>query len=85
MQLDRGSVFQVIEWIVYFVLCGVGIYFIMQGNVLSKYFLKRKDFTQHEEYIFEHPTIVTYLEPSDSTISLVYGKDYNVSFLKGEY
>ena len=81
MQLDRGLVFQIIEWIVYFVLVGVGIYFIMQGNVLSKYFLKRKDFTQHEEYIFEHPTIVTYLEPSDLTISLVYGKDYNVSFL----
>ena len=80
MQLDRGSVFQVIEWIVYFILFGVGIYFIMQGNVLSKYFLKRKDFTQHEEYIYEHPTIVTYLEPSDLTISLVYGKDYNISF-----
>ena len=80
MKLDRGSVFQVIEWIVYFVLCGVGIYFIMQGNVLSKYFLKRKDFTQHEEYIFEHPTIVTYLEPSELTNSLVYGKDYNLSF-----
>ena len=52
-----------------------------QFYLLSKYFLKRKAFTHQEETIFEHPTIVTYLEPSEFTSKMEYGKDYNISFI----
>ena len=71
----------VLNWTIYFFFFGVGIYFIIQGEVLSKYFLKRKAFTHQEETIFEHPTIVTYLEPSEVTSKIEYGKDYNISFI----
>ena len=52
-----------LESIVYFLLLGMGIYFIYDGGLVQKFQLGRTNFALYEEPVSELPTIVTFMKP----------------------
>ena len=67
-----------LEWIVHLFLFGLGIFFIIQGNVVQRFLKKRTDFSQYNEDIVERPTIVTFIDPIPTKMK--YGKDYHIEY-----
>ena len=67
-----------LEWIVHLFLFGLGIFFIIQGNVVQRFLKKRTDFSQYNEDIVERPTIVTFIDPIPTNMK--YGKDYHIEY-----
>ena len=65
----------VIEWLGYIGLLSVGIYFILEAEVLKRYQLGRTNYAQFEESVSERPTIVSIF-----SAPLRYGVDYNISY-----
>ena len=75
--LPRITFLYVVEKLVYHILLGVGIFFIYQGDVITRYWLKRTNFAEFSEPLTELPTIVAYPNPPESTLSLE--KDFDIS------
>ena len=57
----------------------MGCYFIFQGNVIQKYNLKKKAFTEEVEDVSELPTIMTEVVHKEKR-SLTYGDDFSITF-----
>ena len=74
----KATISTAIDWLGYIGLLSVGIYFILEAEVLQRYQLGRTNFAEYEESISERPTIVTYFEPGST--HLKYGVDYNISY-----
>ena len=77
-QNRSATISTAIDWLGYIGLLSVGIYFILEAEVLQRYQLGRTNFAEYEESISERPTIVTYFEPGST--HLKYGVDYNISY-----
>jgi len=69
--------FHFTDKLVYLSLLIVGTFFIYQGDVIPRFWMKRTNFADHSEQITELPTIVTYPNPPDT--ALKFGKDFNIS------
>ena len=67
----------VFEWIVYFCMLGMGIYFIYYGELVQKFQLQKTSFAAYEEPISNLPTIVTFIKPWNKNIT--FGKDFEIS------
>ena len=77
IMLPRVTFIYVTEKVFYYVLLGVGIFFIYQGDVITRYWLKRTNFAEFSEPLAELPTILAYSDPPESSLSLQ--KDFNIS------
>ena len=77
LQIKKEHVPLLLDNFIYFILLAIGIYFIIEGEVVQRYLLGLTDFYQYMEALTEFPTIVTYITdpPSNSRM----GKDFNVS------
>ena len=75
--LPRVTFIYVTEKVFYHVLLGVGIFFIYQGDVITRYWLKRTNFAEFSEPLAELPTILAFSDPPESSLSLQ--KDFNIS------
>ena len=73
--------FHIIGKIQYAVFLVLGVYFIIQGNVIQKFSLKKTSFTEDVEYVSELPTIMTTAIYKE-TRSLTYGNDFSITFGK---
>ena len=77
---QQNKYIQVIEWILYFGLCGLSAFF-MHG-VLEKFFSGKTSFTLSEESIKELPTIILCFSKSDlRNIEYEYGTDFKIKLL----
>ena len=72
--------FKILEWVIYFILTGVAITFIVQGKVLDKYLKERSTFIQIEEPISENPTIISCVKPAIEFDRPVLGTDYGIKY-----
>ena len=81
VMIKREFGFKFIEWIIYFILTGVAITFIVQGKVLDKYLKERSTFAQSEETITDHPTIISCVKPSLYWQDLVLGTDFGIRYM----
>ena len=79
--IKRDFAFKFIEWIIYFILTGVAITFIVQGKVLDKYLKERSTFAQSEEPITDHPTIISCVKPKQYWQDLVLGTDFGIRYM----
>ena len=66
---------------IYFILTGVAITFIVQGKVLDKYLKERSTFAQSEELITENPTIISCVKPNLYWQDLVLGTDFGIRYI----
>ena len=73
------QIFKFIGKVKYAVFLVLGYYFIFQGNIMQKYFLKKTSFTEDVENLSELPTILTTVIYTGNR-SLAYGKDFSISF-----
>ena len=76
----------IIDVLVYVTMLGLGIYFIYQGDVIQRFHLMRTNFMVYEEPIYEHPTIITWLDytyMSPSIKNITFGKDFKIYFTTG--
>ena len=70
---------QVIEWILFFCLCGLSVVFM--NEVLYKFFSGKTSFTQSEESIRELPTIVIcFSKPYSRKTQYEYGSDFKIKY-----
>ena len=74
-----STIFHIAGKAKYFVFLAIGCYFIFQGDVLSKFSLKRTSFAEYNELITEHPTILTKAIHNDNR-TWIYGKDFNITY-----
>ena len=77
-KMAAASAWAVLDWIIYFSLFIIGIYFILRDNILQKYLLERTNYARYEEPISERPTILMHID--SRTIRLKYGVDFNISY-----
>ena len=76
----------VIDILVYVTMLSLGIYFIYKGDVVQRFHLMRTNFMVYEEPIYEHPTIITWLDytyMSPSIKNITFGKDFKIYFTPG--
>ena len=52
----------IFDWLVYFALFLIGIYFIQKDEVLEKFSQKRTNFARYQEPIVERPTITLFVD-----------------------
>ena len=71
---------QVIEWVLYFGLCGLSVYFTY--GVIDKFFSGKTSFSQHDVPVNELPTIVLcFSNKYDSrNIDYEYGSDFKIEY-----
>ena len=83
MRLTQNQAFFIIEWISYFALCALSIFFIIQGEVFHKFLAQKTDFTQSEENITNRPMIFSRLSDAfgDDYLDAYFGTNYNISYL----
>ena len=71
--------FQIIEWILYFCLCGLSVIFMY--GVLDKFFSGKTSFSQSEESIKELPTImICFSKPNLSQSEYEYRSDFKIEY-----
>ena len=82
MRLTQNQAFFIIEWISYFALCALSIFFIIQGEVFHKFLAQKTDFTQSEENITSRPMIFLSLSDAfgDDYVEAKFGTNYNISY-----
>ena len=82
MRLTQNQAFFIIEWILYFALCALSIFFIIQGEVFHKFLAQKTDFTQSEENITSRPMIFSRLSDpfGDDYLEAKLGTNYNISY-----
>ena len=76
----------VIDILVYVTMLSLGIYFIYKGDVVQRFHLMRTNFMVYEEPIYEHPTIITWLDYtyiSPSSKNVTFGKDFKIYYTPG--
>ena len=71
----------VFEKIFYVAMLGLAIYFIVDGDIINKYRLKRTNFAVSEEDIPELPTIITAVRPLREKFK--YNKDFHIVYRAG--
>ena len=70
---------QVIEWTLYFGLCGLSVFFMY--GVLEHFFSGKTSFSQYDEPIMELPTIMLCFSKSDSMkTEYEYGSDFKILY-----
>ena len=70
---------RVIEWILYFCLCGISVFFMY--GVLDKFFSGKTSFAYYDESVKELPTIIFCFSKSDSTkTEYEYGSDFKILY-----
>ena len=70
---------QVIEWTLYFGLCGLSVFFML--GVLDNFFSGKTSFSQYEEPIKELPTVMLCFSKSDSgSTRYEYGSDFKIQY-----
>ena len=72
---QQDKYFQVIEWTLYFGLCGVSAIFM--NGVLEKYLSRKTSFTQSERPIKELPSVLLCFSNSRN---YVYGTDFRIKY-----
>ena len=71
--------FKAIEWILFFVLCGISAVFMY--GVLDKFFSGKTSFTQSESSIKELPTItLCFSNPDSRKTDYEYGSDFKIVY-----
>ena len=71
--------FKAIEWILFFVLCGISAVFMY--GVLDKFFSGKTSFTQSESSIKELPTItLCFSNPDSRKTDYEYGSDFKIEY-----
>ena len=83
MRLTQNQAFFIIEWILYFALCALSIFLIVQGEVFHKFLAQKTDFTQSEENITNRPMIFSRLSDAfgDDYHEAKFGTNYNISYM----
>ena len=77
--IHLGKYFQVIEYIFFFVLCGVSVYFMY--GVLDKFFSGKTSISQSEVSVKDLPTIVLCLDKASSRkTDYEYGSDFMIQY-----
>ena len=79
MNFQISKCFKIIGGVKYLLYFFVGCYFIYQGDVLTKYNIKRTSFSQYDESITELPTILTRVMYKDNR-TWSYENDFSISF-----
>ena len=76
---QQAKYFQVIEYIFFFGLCGLSVYFMY--GVLDKFFSGKTGVSLFEEHIKELPTIMLCFEkPSSRTAEYEYESDFKIDY-----
>ena len=76
---QQAIYFKVIEWCLFFGLCGLSAVF-MRG-VLNKFFSGKTSFTQSEDHIKELPTVtLCFSMPNTRMTEYEYGSDFKIDY-----
>ena len=80
MDLDHFTklCIQIIDHLTYLALSILGLYFIVEGNVIQNFNLGRTNYAQYSEPITELPTILTVIDHANRS-KYKYGIDFNIS------
>ena len=80
MDLDHFTklCIQIIDHLTYLALSILGLYFIVEGNVIQNFNLGRTNYAQYSEPITELPTILTIIDHVNRS-QYKYGIDFNIS------
>ena len=75
-----------IDKIVYLSLLGLGMYFFYEGDVVSRYRLRKTNFAEKSEQVKELPTILAHIEfKYPFSISTNYYRDYSYRIIYSDY
>ena len=83
----KAEINEIVNLSCYLTLLSLGLYWILTGDALNKYFLKRTNFAEFSEPMDRIPTILTWIDPIDGYRHWNYdiGKDYNITLASEGY
>ena len=79
-KLNFGYGINISRKVIYLSLLAMGIYFIYQGEVVTKFSQKKTSFSENDEPVTEAPTILTGIYYDELVSNWTFGKDFNITF-----
>ena len=57
MGLNQEQFFKILEWVIFLGMCGISLFFMIWGDILTKFFSEDTSFKVYKEPIVERPSI----------------------------
>ena len=70
-----------LDKVFYVALTILGLYFIAEGQVMTKFLSEKTNFAEYDESVQELPTFTSHV--LGHKINMSYGEDFNISFELG--
>ena len=75
------KILKALNLVLYLALSSLGIFFIIQGQVVDKFLSKKSNFAKYDEPLTELPTTTTWIFGPRQ--NMMYGEDFNITYKFG--
>ena len=81
MGLNQDQFFKIVEWMFFIGMCGISLFFMIWGDVLTKFFSEDTSFKVYKEQITERPSITLCFKHANfSPSEYVIHEDFEITY-----